>query len=529
VINVDVCIIGSGAGGGVAAKELGEAGFNVVLLEGGLRLDPLRDYVMANMDWEVEGHIRAHKIFKVPSFIRVTSGNEHKAEAYEAHGVGGSTLKYIAYAVRMRPDDFRTYSLNGVGTDWPISYEELSPYYRKVELELGVSGDADDPWTPLIKPYRNPAFKSSYANQIIQRGCDKLGIRLWPAAMARLSRPFDGRPKCVQCGKCDMGCMTRAKSSVDATFIPKAEATGKVSVRPQSIAKQILLDKRGKAKSVIYMDDSGAEQELKAAIIIVSAGSIQSPRLLLNSKCSLFPDGLANSSGLVGKYFMQHFGFGSAAVFPERIDSYRGFAGGPISQDFGFHDERNNYARGYRIDLVSGAGGPVGMALDSGKWGPDLKQFMRERFGHIAGINTSGEMIADMRNCVDVDPEIKDQYGMPAARITMDWFENERRMSQEMETKLKEIYDAAGAREILFMRHSKTGRSSHNVGSCRMGNDPKTSVLNSFCQTHDIPNLFVIDASCFVTIGSTNPSLTIHAIASRASKYLIEEARRGNL
>ena len=169
------------------------------------------------------------------------------------------------------------------------------------------------------------------------------------------------------------------------------------------------------------------------------------------------------------------------------------------------------------------------MAQQSGKWGADLKQFMQESFGHVAGINTSGEMIGDIRNCVDVDPEVKDEFGMPAARITMEWFDNEKQISRAMGKKLKEIYAAAGAKEILFMHHARTGKSSHNAGSCRMGNDPKTSVLNSYCQTHDISNLFVIDASCFVTIGTANPSLTIQAIASRASKYIVEEAKRGNL
>jgi choline dehydrogenase-like flavoprotein len=421
--------------------------------------------------------------------------------------------------------------LDGVGADWPISYEDLVPFYRKVELELGVSGDAKDPWTPLIEPYPNPAFKSSYANQIIQRGCDKLGIKLWPVPVARLSRPFDARPKCVQCGMCDMGCMNRAKSSIDVTYIPKAEATGRVVVRPQCIVTRILVGKDGKAKGVIFVDDTGAEHELKASIVIVSAGAIQSPRLLLNSKSSLFPDGLANSSGLVGKYFLMHFGVKSTAIFPERIDDFRGFAGGPISQDFNFSDSRNNYARGYRIDLISGARGPIGMARESQMWGTELKEYMRRYFGHVAGVHAVGEPIADIRNCVDVDPEARDEFGLPAARITMEWRENEKRMSRAMGGRLKDILDATGYSKMIEMRHSidNISRSSHNAGSCRMGNDPKTSVLNSFCQTHDISNLFVIDASCFVTIGTANPSLTIHAIAARASKYIIDEAKRGNL
>ena len=243
-------------------------------------------------------------------------------------------MRYLAYAPRLRPDDFRVYSDDGVGADWPISYDDLVPYYRRVELELGVSGMAGDPWTPKVAPYPNPPFPNSYANKIIERGCAKLGINLWQTPMARLSRYFDGRPQCIQCGQCSTGCMSRAKSGIDVTYIDKAEATGKVEVRTQCVAVEIRVNAKGKAKSVVYFDQDGIEKKQEAKVIIVSAGSIQSPRFLLNSASNAFPDGLANSSGLVGKYFMQHLGVNANALFPERIDSFRGFFGGATSQDF---------------------------------------------------------------------------------------------------------------------------------------------------------------------------------------------------
>ena len=300
----DVCIIGSGSGGGVVAKELAEKGINVVVLEAGRRYDPLRDYTAARSDWATARW--GNEKFKVAALNKVTFGIRGTHRPGEVHGVGGGTLRYLAYAVRMVPDDFHTYSSDGVGMDWPITYEELVPYYRKVELELRVSGKAGDPWTPFVEPYLNPPFPFSYANKIIKRGCDKLGIRLWPTAMARLSRPFDGRPMCVQCGDCSGGCMSGAKSSIDVTYLSKAEATGKMTLRPECIATRIEINPQGKAKSVIYFDKSGVEHEQKADVIVVSAGAVQSSRLLLNSTSKLFPDGLANSSGLVGKYFMQH-------------------------------------------------------------------------------------------------------------------------------------------------------------------------------------------------------------------------------
>jgi len=525
---VDACIIGSGAGGGVVAKELGERGINVVVLEAGRRFDPLRDYTSsARPDWEAAGWENRSQ-FRVPALNKVTFGNRFTNRPNEVHGVGGGTIRYIGYAIRMLPDDFQVDTVDGVGMDWPITYEDLAPYYRKVELELGVSGLAGDPWTPLVEPYPNPPFEFSYANKIMQRGCDKLGIKLWPTPMARLSRPFDGRPMCVQCGNCGHGCITGAKSSVDVTYIPKAEATGKVVVRPESVATRIRVDAEGKAKSVIYYDKDGVEYEQKADIIIVSGGTIQSPRLLLNSQSKIFPDGLANNNGLVGKYFMQHLSLHSAAIFPDRIDSFRGFFGGATSQDFAKTSSTNSFVRGWCHELHSGITGPVKMALYSSRWGTQLKDYMRKNFGHVAGITTIGEQLPDERNCVELDPVVKDAYGMPVPRIHFEPRKNDRLILTAMEKNIRKIYDAAGATEILYV-NNKPGSASHNVGTCRMGNDPKTSVLNCFCQSHDVPNLFVIDGSCFVTIGTANPSLTIQAIAARASKYIVEQSKKGNL
>jgi choline dehydrogenase-like flavoprotein len=525
---VDACIIGSGAGGGVVAKELGEQGIKVVVLEAGRRLDPLRDYPTARQDWEIYTE-RFSALFNVPALQKVTFSNRSIYRPAQINGVGGGTLQYLAYAIRMRPDDFRVYSIDGVGMDWPITYEELAPYYRKVELELGVSGKAGGDWIPSVEHYPNPPFEFSHANKIIKRGCDKLGIKLWPAAMARLSRPFDGRPKCVNCGACMRGCISGAKSSVDVTYISKAEATGNVVVRPQSVVTRIKVDSKGRAKSVIYFDENGIEHEQEAKIIIISAGTIQSPRLLLNSKSKIFPDGLANSSGLVGKFFMQHFGVGSAAIFPERIDSFRGFYGGAISESLPKTASNNSFVRGFRLDLISGAQGPLNMASRVKLWGKQLKDYMFKNFGHVAGIAAAAEMLPDERNCIELDPEVKDKYGMAVPRISLEWRANEKLMLPAMESVIREIYDAAGAERILRLKPGKPGGEAHNMGTCKMGNDPQKSVLNSFCQTHDIPNLFVIDGSCFVTTGIANPSLTIQAIAVRASEYIVKQAKRGNL
>jgi choline dehydrogenase-like flavoprotein len=322
--------------------------------------------------------------------------------------------------------------------------------------------------------------------------------------------------------------MSGAKASVDVTYLSKAEATGKVVLRPECIATRIEIDSQGKAKSVIYFDKSGVEHKQEADVIVVSAGVIQSSRLLLNSKSNIFPDGLANSSGLVGKYFMQHFGISADAIFPDRIDSYRGFFGGATSYDFAKSSSDNSFARGWHIALHSGIRAPVEMALISRTWGTQLKDYMRNTFGHSAGIAIGGEQLPDERNCIGLDPVVRDDYGMPVPRINFKLRENDRLISKEMKKNLREIIDAAGATEVHY-KYNKPGGEAHNYGGCRMGNDPKSSVLNSFCQSHDVPNLFVVDASCFVTTGAANPSLTIQAIAVRASEYIVVQSKKRNL
>ncbi|MDH4230751.1 MAG: GMC family oxidoreductase [Nitrospirota bacterium] len=523
---VTACVIGSGAGGGVVAKELAEKGISVVVLEAGRRLNPLQDYTTALRDWERAG--REDHLFSVPEMDRVTFGRPGMSRPYEALGVGGTTLRYLAYMVRLTPEDFRTYSMDGIGADWPIMYEDLARHYRKVETEMQVSGLHGDPWSLWKEPFPQPPFEMSYRDSILKRGFDKLGLRLWPVPVARLSRPFRGRPACVNCGECEHGCMTGAKSSIDVTYIAKAEATGKVEVRPESRVTRIAVDPRGRARGVIYFDRNGSEHMQEADIIILSAGSVQSPRLLLNSKSALFPDGLANSSGLVGKYFMQHVSIVARAIFPERIDSFRGFSGGLISKDHAKTSPGNNFARGWVYELSSGVRGPAQMALSLPGWGASHKDRMRKTFGHMAGLAMVGEQLPEEKNRIELDPKVKDAYGMPVPRMTLGLSENDRSMLEAMKKHSREVLHSAGATEIELAYH-RLGASSHNMGGCRMGKEPKTSVLNSYCQCHDVPNLFVIDASCFVTGGTANPSLTIMAIATRAAGYIADQGKKGGV
>lgn len=523
----DVCIIGSGAGGAVAAKELAERGLSVVVLETGKRFNAIKDFTIATSnDWErlINDY---KKKFDSPKIGKLTLSNSENFRPDVVYGVGGGTLRYLAYLIRLLPDDFRTYTVDGVGIDWPISYEDLVPYYQEVEAELGVSGNSNDPWFPSIKEYPNPHFDFSYSTKVFKKSFDQLGIRLWYRSSGRLSRPFDGRPACVHCGQCILGCMVNAKSSTLVTYIPKAESTGNAIIYSECSASRIKVNSQGKAESVIYHDKNDKENEIKAKVIIVSAGAIQSPRILLNSKSSLFPDGLANSSGMVGKNYMQHLSINSTAIFPERFDAFRGY-GGAATFDFAKTDRKNSHTRGYYIAVKTHRRGPARSAIDGPGWGKHHKDYMRNNFGHIAGLSTSGEMLPDTLNSIDLNPNVVDYYGMPAARINFKLGNNEKMMLKSMQMKLHEIYSTANVRKILKMEYNP-GSDAHNMGTCRMGNNPDTSVLNSYCQSHDVRNLFVVDASCFVTSGTSNPSLTIMAIAKRSAEYIAREGQKGNL
>lgn len=522
---VEVCVIGAGAAGAVAAKELGERGVSVVVLEAGRRYEPPKDYASHRDDWEVA----TWRVFQLHDPGSYTSAGEQPFVFHRVRGVGGTTLAYQMVSLRFHESDFQLRSRDGVGEDWPITYSDLEPYYEQVEIELGVSGLNENPWDVRRGPYPNPPHEFSCATKVIKRGCDALGIRVLHTPLASITRPYDGRPPCVHCCTCGTGCMIRAKSSTDVTYVPKAEATGKVEIRPNCFAREIEVDSHGRAKSVLYIDAEGVEQEQEAEVIVISASAIESVRLLLNSKSPLFPDGLANSSGLVGKYFMVHPSFYVIALATERVSRYKGIPVNAIIQDFYETNPQNDYVKGWTFYLLNGPEGPLTFAsLLAPAWGRSHKDYMREYFGHTVAIAGQAECLPCETNTITLDPEVVDAYGMPVPRITLTFGANEKALHKAMMEKAVEILEVAGA-EIVhgpYVEHSGAG---HYMGGCRMGHDPSTSVLNPYCQAHDVPNLFVVDSGSFVTSSGVNPALTIQALATRAAEYIATEGRRGNL
>jgi choline dehydrogenase-like flavoprotein len=332
----------------------------------------------------------------------------------------------------------------------------------------------------------------------------------------------------VGAGTCQLGCRIEAKSSIDVTYVLRAEATGLVEIRPMSMARELTLTEDGRARGVVYLDADGLEHEERARAVVLAANAIETPRLLLVSQSSHFPNGLANSSGLVGKYFMEHLAVFSRGVFVERVDPWRGPPSKAILQDFYETSRENSFARGWSLATQGSGQWPLSVARQVGGWGTPHKLRMQEVFGRTMGLCSVGEQIPDIRNQVCLDPFRKDSFGLPIPCITNRLGSNDRAMLPRINASLVSILQAAGATEIA-VDEFVSGQSSHYLGTCRMGNDPRSSVVNSWCRTHDVPNLFIGDGSVFVTGGAANPALTISALAARTASGVIEGFRSGVL
>ena len=555
----DVCIIGSGAGGAPVAYALGKAGFSVVVLEAGPRYKPT-EYHLAQKEWEQYpypqpfvdpkyGRKKDLYTYNTPEKLNPNYKGLRswsKAQGYynstdirrpphiqRAKGVGGTTLHYQGEAHRFSPFGFETMSLYGVGEDWPITYKDLEPYYDKAEKLLGVAGLEGNPFKPPRGPFPNPPHDLSCASKRVKVGFDKVGLHLWPNSLNIISRPFDGRPPCNYCNGCFLGCMMRAKGSMDVTLIPKSEATGNVEVRPNSVVREIAINKSGKVDGVVYFDSEKVEKKQEARIVVVSAGAVESPRLLLNSKSSQFPDGLTNNSGMVGKNFMETVIYSNTVLFSEPIQSYKGLQIDSRAWDYNEPRKENNFMGGVvfgvsALDLL----GPLSYAqkLAPG-WGREHKDFMTRYYGHAVNVFAIGEQLPHEGNMITIDPEVSDYYDIPVARISTKLSENDLEILSFMQRQCNEIVEAAVAVDkVREFGSYDLSMISHMGGTCRMGTDPKRSVLNPYCQSHDVKNLFVVDSSCFVTQGGgDSPSLTIHAIAFRAADFIIRESKMGNL
>ena len=504
-----VVIIGSGAGGGTLGNELAQKGIDTVILEAGPRHE-IADF--ENDEWPM---------FVKTAWLdnRTTSGDWRVSQdfpnlpAWIVKGVGGSTVHWAGASLRFQEHEFkvRTHYGDIAGAnllDWPIDLAEMEPYYARAEDKMGVTGTNGIPRLP-----GNNNFK------VLAKGAERLGYKqVHTGNMAINSQPRDGRAACQQIGFCFQGCMSGAKWSTLYTEIPKGEATGHLEVRPESQVLQIEHDDSGKVTGVVYVDASGATQRQRARIVAVAGNSIESPRLLLNSASSMYPDGLANSSGQVGRNYMRHMTGSVYAIFDKPVYMYRGTTMAGIIQDESIHDPSRGFVGGYEMETLS-LGLPFMAAfLDPGAWGREFASAM-EGFDHMAGMWLVGEDMPQESNAVTLHSELKDQHGLPIPDVRFSDHDNDIAMRQHAYQQGAAVYDAVGAVRTF---PTPPYPSTHNLGTNRMSENAADGVVNRWGQSHDIANLFVSDGSQFTTGAAENPTLTIVSLAIRQADYIAE-------
>jgi choline dehydrogenase-like flavoprotein len=536
---VDFVVVGSGAAGGIIAKELSEHGFCVVVLEQGPYLTEA-DFTHNEVKVLNEDLLTNHPKLQ-PNTFRKTPDEKAKPQRALVYGrlVGGTSVHFTANFWRFHEIDFIERSkigpIAGTGfTDWPITYADLEPYYTKVEWEIGVSGLAGaspfDP--PRSKPYPMPPLPVKGSGVLFEQAARKLGWHPFPAPMAILSQPRPGRSACVNCGFClSFGCEVGAKSSSLATAIRMAEKTGRCEIRPNSYVHRVELDANGKATGAVYFDEQRNVHLQKAKAVVICANGAETPRLLLLSASKQFPNGLANSSGLVGKYLMLNSGGVSAGVFDEPLNDYKGFAVSRIFHDFYELDAQKVgfYGGGgidARFDLTPVTFAMGGLPPGTPRWGKEFKSALAHNFTRTMEIFGHGTSLPMETNSFSLDPEVKDAWGLPALRLTYKDHPDDIKLSNWLSARGMELLEAAGAKQKWNFPAQEQQFAVHLLGTCRMGNDPKTSVINSDHRTHDVKNLFLCDGSSLVTSGRGQPTMTIEALAFRAADRIRELAKR---
>ncbi len=538
---VDFVVVGAGAAGGVVARELSRAGCSVVVLEQGPYLrepDFAHDELAVT---QLESMTNNHKA--QPNTFRTSETEQATLKRAVQYGrmVGGGSVHFTANYWRFHEIDFiersRRGGVEGTGfADWPITYADLEPYYTKVEWEIGVSGLAGaspfDP--PRSRPYPVPPLPIKSSGVLAERAARKLGWHAFPAPVAILSEPYRGRAACIQCGFCErFGCEVRAKSSTLATMIPEAEATGRCEIRPLSYVRKIEIDRRGRAIGVKYFDAAKREQFQRARAVFVCANGAETPRLLLMSRSNLFPDGLANSSGVVGKHVMFNGYTLAGGLFEHEINGYRGMVVSRVIHDTYELDPKLGFVGGggfdFRFDM-----GVIGFALDGlppggPTWGPEYKHLLRDYFTRTLYVLTHVSQLPVPSNSISLDPTVTDAWGLPVIRMTFAEHPNDRRLYDYFLDRALDLLEAAGATRRWGYPFARQWPEVHLLGTCRMGDDPGASVVDRYHRAHDVPNLFVVDGSSFVTSGRGQPTMTIQALAFRAADHAAEMARRGAL
>jgi choline dehydrogenase-like flavoprotein len=560
--NYDVIIVGSGAGGGVAAQVLADAGAKICMLEAGAHYDCTKHSKMFQWPYEVPHRGAPTREMPLGYFDATLSGGwEVPGEPYtnapgsswmwwRARMLGGRTNHYGRISLRMGPYDFKPYSRDGKGFDWPISYEDLAPYYDKAEERIGVFGTNEGLENTPDGKFQPPPAPRGY-ERLIKQTSDRLKIPCVPSRLAILTRPLNGRSACHYCAECGRACGVNANFNSPGVHIFPAMKTGNLEVRNNAMVREVLLGADGLATGVSYVDkNTRAEMEVRAKIVVLAASCCETARILLNSKSSSFPNGLANSSGLVGRYVMDTVGSAVGGYLPIMQDlpaqNEDGVGGMHLYMPWWLYKEQKanklDFARGYHIELGGGRRLPGAGAMSSyvnrfmgGGYGPELKTGLRKLYGGDVHMSGRGEMIPNANSYCEIDPSVVDQWGIPVLRFHFKWSDDEFNQAKHMQQTFAEFIEAmggivtskSGPEDQWGIEHG--GQVKHEVGATRMGNDPKTSVLNAHCQAWDVKNLFVTDGAPFVSNADKNPTLTITALGWRTSDYIVEQVKKLNV
>jgi choline dehydrogenase-like flavoprotein len=568
--NYDVIIVGSGAGGGMAAYMLSKAGMSVALIEAGPMYDPAKNVTQLKWPWESPRRGASTKFRPFGDFDACYWGWEIDGEPYtkekgtewdwwRARMLGGRTNHWGRISLRFGPKDFKRRSIDGLGDDWPIGYEDVKPYYDRVDQLIGVFGtneglenDPDGYFLPPPKPRLHELMIKNAATQA--------GVRVIPSRLSILTKKInDQRGSCFFCGQCNRGCQVYADFSSSSVLVKPAIATGKVDLYTNAMAREVLTNNEGLATGVSYIDkEDMQEYQVKGKTVVLAASACESARLLMNSKSSRHPNGLANSSNVVGKYLHDSTGASLGGVLPKLFDRKRynedGVGGMHVYSPWWLDNKKLDFPRGYHIEYWGGMGMPAygfswgvenlngkylvnGQKKEAGGYGKSLKEDYRFFYGAGVGMAGRGEAIPREDNYCEIDPDVVDKYGIPVLRFNVKWSDYEIKQAKHMKETFKEIMHNMGAvitwggddDEKNNYGLQVPGKIIHEAGTVRMGNDPKRSALNKYNQAHDCKNLFVVDGGAFVSQADKNITWTILALSMRASEYLIEEKKKGNI